>query len=112
MEELKRAGGYIQLFKQLKDRRKNIITAINKKMVDETEASLKSNQNHDFDDPHLVALLDCSGCLLFCSKDQRSYKFIKNTSLYKYTRKKRKIYCRAENENILNRNIVNIINKE
>lgn len=37
----------------------------------------------DFDDHHIVALLSVSGCQLFCSEDQRSYKYVKRKDFYR-----------------------------
>lgn len=52
-------------------------------LINQREAELNNLRLKDFDDAHLVALLDVSGCRVICTYDKRAHKFIKEPSLYK-----------------------------
>jgi len=47
-----------------------------------TEEINSSENNPDFDDPHLLALLVLSKAKLYCSEDERSYRFVKDKKFY------------------------------
>lgn len=42
----------------------------------------KLENNPDFDDQHLVALIGVTGCKLICTVDKRAFKFLQDSSLY------------------------------
>ena len=106
--ELKNASRYIRLFLQLKKAGKTI--EYNCEKIDKVEQILiKKNSNLDFDDPHLVAIVICTGCLLICTSDIRSHKFLKDNTIYPKSIKKPKIYSGVKNKGLLiNKNIASI----
>ncbi|MHA6787438.1 hypothetical protein ACWA6H_07050 [Pseudomonas bijieensis] len=80
-EELAKMQKYLRLISLLKSSRKVVRAddnAVDQRAIEITRAC----PDPDFDDPHMVALLSVSGCKLFCSEDQRSYKYIKNREWY------------------------------
>jgi hypothetical protein len=51
--------------------------------VDEVEHRIRDAEpSPDFDDAHLIAMFDVSGCLVLCSADGRSDRFVKDRRLY------------------------------
>jgi hypothetical protein len=53
------------------------------KDVDELTVRIENLEtNSDFDDPHLVALLCISKAKIFCSEDERVFKFVKDRKFY------------------------------
>lgn len=80
-EELTKMPKYLRLISLLKSSRK--VVRANDEAVDrKTKEITRACPDPDFDDPHMVALLSVSGCKLFCSEDQRSYKYIKRRDWY------------------------------
>lgn len=80
-EELAKMPKYLRLISILKTSRK--VVRANDAAVDQrTKEIIRACPDPDFDDPHMVALLSVSGCKLFCSEDQRSYKYIKRREWY------------------------------
>jgi hypothetical protein len=80
-EELAKMKKYLRLISLLKKGCKIVRAnndAVDQKVIEITRAC----PDPDFDDPHMVALLSVSGCKLFCSEDQRSYKYIKRKEWY------------------------------
>ncbi len=87
----------------------NKVVKVNDENVDEEVIRLNGLENHpDFDDAHILAILNVSECKLLCSKDKRSFQFIKNTKLRK-SGLKPKIYSSVANEDLLcNENISDV----
>jgi hypothetical protein len=54
-----------------------------------------------FNDEHLVAILDVSGCKLLCTKDIEAMPYIKRKDFYS-DQKTPKIYSGSRNRNLLN----------
>lgn len=80
-EELAKMKKYLRLISLLKSSRK--VVRANDEAVDQrTIEIVRACPDADFDDPHMVALLAVSGCKLFCSEDERSYKYIKRKEWY------------------------------
>lgn len=80
-EEISKLAKYRRLLAQLNKLRK--IVRVSDEKVDQRELAIKQScPDPDFDDPHLVALLSVSGCKIFCSEDERSYKYIKRREWY------------------------------
>jgi predicted nucleic acid-binding protein len=53
------------------------------KDVDELVTHIESlESDSDFDDPHIVALLCISKAKIFCSEDERAFKFVKDKKFY------------------------------
>jgi len=72
--------------------------------VDREEQRIRAIESStDFDDPHIVAILDVSGCFLLCSGDKRSDRFVKNKKFYKNRSAPPKIYrCSRYHRKLLN----------
>jgi predicted nucleic acid-binding protein len=99
--EIKRSGAkIIQLLREFLKRKK--IVNVSDSEVDREEIRIKSLESSpDFDDAHLVALLDVSGCILICSKDERAYPFLKKMELYQRRAERPKIYRSHQNADLL-----------
>lgn len=81
-QTFKRMPRFNRLFVELRRRGKAIV--VDGEEVDREEQRIKSLVvSSDFDDAHLIAILDVSGCLLLCSNDQRADRFIKKKMLYR-----------------------------
>jgi hypothetical protein len=64
--------------------KKNQVFFINSDLVDKETKRLNDVILHrDFNDQHILALCVVSGCQLICSKDELSYKFLKDRKLQK-----------------------------
>jgi predicted nucleic acid-binding protein len=86
---------YNRLIKHLQSKRK--IVEIPPEEVDREESRIQTLETSpDFDDAHLIALLDVSGCLLICSNDKRAYPFLKKIELYQRRTTRPKIYGSPE----------------
>ncbi len=98
-KEISKMGKYLSYLAELKKASK--IASISDQLVDSYEEKLVKKVNKkDFDDPHFVALLAISGCLIFVSHDFRSEKYIKRTDFYP-TGSKPSIYKRREHSTLL-----------
>ena len=65
----------------------------------------------DFDDPHLPAIAIVTKCLLICSEDMRSVKYIKNRQLYPSSFPIPAYYSSEKNANLLCDKYVHVDNK-
>lgn len=91
---------YNRLLKHLLRMRK--VVEISDPEVDAAETRIRSLEpSSDFDDAHILALLDVSGCMLICSKDKRAYPFLKKMELYASRKERPKIYESLRNEDLL-----------
>lgn len=98
-KELQNAG-LVPLFLQLKNSRRAV--EIKEGLVDGREAELIDlTQDTDCDDQHVIAILCVSRCLLVCSEDSRSYKFLKLRKFYPKGYKGPKIYRSLNNIGLL-----------
>lgn len=98
--ELSRTYRYLRLVRQMKDSGQAI--AIRDDLVDATEAEvIEMTEATDCDDQHIIALLGISRCPLFCSHDSRSYKFIRDRSLYPKGMTRVRIYSSMKNQTLL-----------
>jgi len=98
--ELQRARRYLGLILQLKKAQRAV--EIDQEAVDTREKAIISKTvGTDCDDQHIIAILCVSGCKLVCSKDKRSYRFIKDKSNYKRRRKVPTIYCKPAHAKLL-----------
>jgi len=104
-KELSKMSKYFGVILELKKIRK--VAQINDILVDKREAELKKLVNKDdFDDPHIIAILTVSGCRVFCSKDKRSDKFLKDKILYPKGHARPSIYRSKRNIRLLNNNML------
>ena len=108
--ELSKMTTYLKIMNQLK--RAGKFVEINGKMIDDNAKRLKGIcTDAAFDDEHIVAILNISGCRLVCTKDQKSVPYIKRKDFYS-DKKLPKIYSSAKNRNLLNRkNMVELKNQ-
>lgn len=108
IEELNKVKKYIPIIGQLKKAGKAI--EVDKNEVDLWHSYVEKKENDpDFDDPHIVGLMIASKCLVVCTKDARSFKFLKKKELYPKWAKRPKIYCSLKNINLLSdKNITEI----
>lgn len=82
LQELGKAPRYLSIFKELEKIRKTVKAPAS--AVNASESRIKREENSaDFDDAHLIAIIEETGCCLICSNDKRADKFIKNRALYK-----------------------------
>ena len=97
MNEFRKAGKFVE---------------INEQLIDINADQLKKNcTDDDFDDEHIVAILNVSGCKLVCTKDTSSMMYIKRKDFYS-DHKAPRIYSSAKNKNLLRaNNIVELKNR-
>jgi len=94
-KELENMSSYLKFFLELSKLRK--IFHVVDDDVDQIEIKLKKiESDSDFDDAHLVAIIICSECRIFCSKDSRAFKFIKDHRFYPNSQKRPSIYTNHE----------------
>lgn len=87
---------------ELKRARK--IYEVNDDLVDLEEVRLKRVEpSADFDDPHLVALVNLSKVKIICINDPRAHKFLRRSDFYKSPSMRPKLYTRAKNINLLSK---------
>jgi hypothetical protein len=77
----KRLASYMPMLTELS--RLNKTHSFPDKDVDELTISIKKMETgHDFDDPHIVALLCISKARIFCSEDERAFPFVNDRKFY------------------------------
>ena len=98
--ELSRTYRYLRLIRQMKD--SGHAVAIRDDIVDSEEVRLiEMTKDTDCDDQHIIALLGSSRCPLFCSKDYRSYRYIRDKSLFPKGMVRVRIYSSKKNQKLL-----------
>ncbi len=95
--ELKRSERYLRLFNSFKDINKVII--LKKEKVDQEEIRLKGITNEYFNDEHLIAIINISGCKLLCSNNTQDFKEILSSKYYLRDRRPPKIYTKNSASN-------------
>lgn len=76
---------------------------------DYEEQIIQSIDDKRLNDPHIIAILGVTGCLLLCSEDSKSFKFIKDRQFYPKKYKGLKIYTKNKHKHLLcEENIVSI----
>lgn len=95
-DELKEMSSYLKLFAELSKLRK--VHSAGDADVDLLEAKIKADEkSRDFDDPHLIAIVICSGCRVLCTNDVRCFKFVTNAKLYPKSNDRPSIYTNCGN---------------
>jgi hypothetical protein len=95
--EMKR---YIKFIAQLEKKGKVVI--LPKNSVDEYEVLVKNMENNpDFDDPHLIAMVLVSRCKLICTAEERAKKYITDKKFYGNGVKVPCIYSSNGNKDLL-----------
>lgn len=80
-KELRKTTKYLRILRLFKEQNKVIIG--DKDAIDELEKKNKEIfPDKDFDDPHLPAIAFNTKCMIICSEDIRSIKYIKDSRLY------------------------------
>lgn len=75
---------------------------LNDEEVDQEQQYVESLENDpDFDDPHIIAMVRVSGCKLLCSNDTRSIRFIRDKKFYTRPIRPPKFYTKRRNSSIL-----------
>jgi len=98
--ELSKMPKYLKLANELKKTGKFV--EINSELIDDNATHLKSICTDSvFNDEHIVAILNISGCKLVCTKDTEAMPYIKRKDFYS-DRKIPRIYSSAKNKNLLN----------
>lgn len=106
-EELDRLSRYLNIIQELS--RINKVVVVDKEAIDLCVKRLKKIEpKPDFDDPHIVAIVEESGCRVVCTTDGRSDKYLKDKRFYKKS-KKPSIYRTKYHSNLLVcKNIVSV----
>lgn len=101
ISELKKSPKYLTVINRLKNMANKVIV-VNCKLVDSTEENIRKQvSDPDFDDPHLPAIVIVSQCMLICSKDTRSVRFVTMPELYPRGVDVPKYYTGIQNKNLL-----------
>jgi rRNA-processing protein FCF1 len=102
--ELEKIPKYHKIINQLKNAGKFI--EINAQMIDENARQLKiicSDTN--FDDEHIIAILNISGCKLVCTKDIKAQEYIKRKDFYS-DKKVPRIYSKSKHKRLLRKKYI------
>ncbi len=102
MDELKKSNKYLSLFANLNTLKKTFMCKETESIDRLTEYYKEKFGDEDFDDPHLPAIVLVTKCHLICSKDIRSFKYIKCSKMYSKRFKIPQIYYCKNNANLLN----------
>jgi hypothetical protein len=98
--EIKKMLKYLKLIIELQKVGKFV--EINGNMIDNYAVRLKEAcSDSAFNDEHLVAILDVSGCKLLCTKDIKAMQYIKKREFYS-DQKIPRIYSGSRNRDLLN----------
>lgn len=99
-DELKKAKKYLKFITQLEKAAKVIRCSDND--VDEMMDWVSAQEDDpDFDDSHLIAIVIVSKTPIVCTRDKRAMPFIKKSSLYPKRFKRPKIYASLRNKKLL-----------
>lgn len=102
IKELSKCKEVLRIVNKLKLRPSKVVI-LNKEAVDKEERRIKDYiPAKDFDDPQLAAISIIGKCMLICSRDDRSHKYVKNSKLYPRGTKPPKYYTSKRNANLLN----------
>ncbi len=83
-EELWGANKYFDLLENL--RMQGSVQLINHTLVNQYQLKLKAEWPEDFNDTHLAAIVEVSGCRLICTKEEKARKYLE----------KEKVYCNSK----------------
>ena len=98
--ELRKTVHYLKILGEYKKIGK--LTEINTQLIDDDAIRLKNIcPDAAFDDEHIVAILNISGCKLVCTKDTQAMPYIKRKDFYS-DGKIPQIYSNAGNRDLLN----------
>lgn len=104
-KELAQLGRYVSLVAELT--RQGKTTVLDKAAVDAGERRVRGMESSpDFDDPHLVAIIEESGCRLVCTLDARADRFILDRRFYVKARRPSIYRARSHRHLLRDSNIV------
>ena len=105
--ELRKLSKYLRLIAELS--RQGRVVTIDRDSVDNAQREIKIIEpKSDFNDPHIVALVEVSGCRIVCTLDNKSDKYLKDNRFYRKA-KKPSIYKNASHSHLLcDKNIVSV----
>jgi hypothetical protein len=111
LQELSRAPRFARLIRLLRDQGRAI--HINDDAVDAAQRVIEGKINDArCDDPHIIALLATSNCGLLCSRDGRSFRYVKDPALYHRHHVGVRIYTGRRNVDLLVPQRQNLWNKD
>jgi hypothetical protein len=98
-KQLKQMPKYARIIAELS--RAGKIVVVDRRAVDKKEKQVRLIEpNPDFDDPHLVAIVDESRCRVVCTLDARADRYLRQTRFYSNCRRP-KIYRQHSHEHLL-----------
>lgn len=101
LKELGRMVKYLRLFNEL--RKGGKVDRLDDEEVDAVETKLIERLSvAGFNDHHMIAIVNVSGCRLICSNNARHFDVLTDASCYAKG-KKPKVYCEKTNPRLLNR---------
>ena len=104
LKKIIRNKKYISFISELNRARKFV--EINAQLIDDYAIHLKRIcSDTDFDDEHIVAILNISGCKLVCTKDIRAQEYIKRKDFYS-DKKIPRIYSSGKQRSLLNKKYI------
>jgi hypothetical protein len=96
MIELAKMSSYLKLFGELS--KKNYTARINDRLINQRYLEvLEKTADTDCDDQHIIAILGVSRCPLLCSRDKRSFPYVKRKDLYEKHEPRVVIYSSKRN---------------
>lgn len=103
--ELTKMRRYLGIVTELA--RQGRVVALDETEVDEIERWVRDRKpDPDFDDPHIIAIVDLSGCRIVCTADSRSDRFIRDSGLYQRSRRPSIYRSRSHAHMVRDSNIV------
>ena len=105
LNQLKAAGRFLALFTELQKVGK--VHVADSGQVDSQERKVRITlPDPDFDDQHIVAILLVTGCLLVCTADKRSHKFVAHQAFFPRVQQRPRFYGgRKDAKKLCTRNI-------
>ena len=98
--ELEKMPRYLRLVRLLKDQRKAY--EISESLIDQREREIMAMTGGTAcDDQHIIAIFAVSRCRLFCSRDGRADRFIKDPRFYPRGQQRPRIYRSLRNRHLL-----------
>jgi hypothetical protein len=99
-EELGKISSILSILAELKKKGK-MVSVDDLKVNSDVEQIKALEPSKDFDDPHLVALIRLTSCKLVCTRDFRSFRYLRSSKLYASLSLRPKIYTRKQNSTLL-----------
>lgn len=97
-KELKNLQRFLGVISEL-DKKNRVLKqskSLDSEIDEEEERIRKLVKTKDFDDPHLAAIVSCTGVRIIASSDKRKDKYLKRKNLYRKGIKVPKMYSKAD----------------